>query len=211
MPSVSCLYCQHLYCLFPWSDSSIHPSIDPCFPKPKACTFTDLDVRTHPSATHRLHNHYTHLQTHALTHSPRKTFNPFPSPQPSRDSLQDVRHGRSVASAEPPETVELFFSHAFAISGQIGFLLKEARHLANFGKVCERFFWCFKAGCVLSLSKIDDLCRLKCLTENVVPDWTSPFTCGATVRCLPTLKRLAVPVLIISPTLCYRYVNQNST
>lgn len=187
----------------------LHPSIKPCFPNLKACTCTDLYTHTHASSTYRLHKYHTHLQTHGhiQTHSPRKTFSPSCLDN-QVVTASKMRHSGSVASTEPPETLEVFFSHNFTISGQIGFLLKEAHHLANFGKVCERFFWCFKSGCVLSLSKIDDFCRLKCLTENVVPNWTSPFTCGAAVRCLPTLKRLAVPVLIINPTLCYRYVNQ---
>lgn len=76
---------------------------------------------------------------------------------------------RSVASAEPPEMQELFFSQAFTISGQICLLLKAFHHLANFRKVYERFSDVSSPGCVLSLSKMDDLCQLKCLAGNAIP------------------------------------------
>lgn len=172
---------------------------------------------TGPSISCCIHiSHYTHT-THACTHAHIQTHAPTGrhtssppltvpvSTHSSRDSLGDVGDSRSVASWN----ARVVFEPRFHYLRSKCFLLKEAHHLANSGKGCERFSDVSNRGCVPPPSKMDDFCRLKCLAENAIPSWTSPFTCEGTVRCHPTLKLLVGPVLIIYSSPRYRYVNQN--
>lgn len=202
---VSLVFVVNTFTTFPWPSSSIHPSTL-VFPNLKACTRLCTDLYTH-THTHSCFIHtqitqilHTHLQTlvPTLTRSHRTTFNP------------SCLHNQVVtASKRRSLKRQSCFSATLSLSRvKQAFCWRKLIISQTSKKGLWKVFWCFKTGCVLSLSKIDDFCRLKCLTENVVPNWTSPFTCGGTVRCLPTLKRLVVPVLIINQTPCYRYVNQ---
>lgn len=89
---------------------------------------------------------YRHKHKHAFSHKQAQihtqTGTHHTTLNPSCLLSQAVRCEKErgcVASAKMPETLELFFSNAFSILGQIGFLLEEIRQLTNFGKVCERF------------------------------------------------------------------------